>query len=126
MALHFREKVTKLVNSRAERGVLIEFLGNLEYRFGPKIRHEFDVTIEKNRKGGVILDLRTVHRMDSSILGLLLFFNDELKKQEVPLILVPSAEVRDALYYTKLKSFFVLSDTVDEAKASLELSVFAP
>jgi anti-anti-sigma factor len=119
--MHLDHSVTIIETDDGDKAAIIKICGTIFYDLVPALRVEFDHTLRKHRRGGIIVDLVDLVKMDSSALLLLVAFSRDIKAASIELALVPSPSFKETMEKRNLTSFFKCFETVDEAQEALGL-----
>ena len=94
---------------------VIDLTGPLDLYSSTQLK-DIIMNIIKSRVECCILDLKDVNNINSSGLGALIFVSSTLKKLSCPLIIVaPEGPVMQALEITRLRNYFTIVQSLEDA-----------
>ena len=94
---------------------LVELSGSLDLYSSNQLK-DLVIKMIKNKMEGFILDFNKVASINSSGIGALIFVSSTLKKLKCPLvIIVPEGPVMNALEVTRLRNYFTIVPSLEEA-----------
>ena len=96
---------------------LVELGGSLDLYSSEQLK-ELVLKIIERRAERLIISLKDIDRVNSAGIGALIYISSTLKKLNCPLFfVVPEGPVMTALEVTRLKSYFTIAPTLNEAIA---------
>ena len=96
---------------------LVEVSGAMDLASSQELRNTF-MHIIRNKIEHFIINLEEVSSINSAGIGALIFISSTLKKQECPMVVIaPEEPALQALEITKLKSYFTIVASLQEAQA---------
>jgi anti-anti-sigma regulatory factor len=120
--MHRIHGVEVCVTDDALHAVIITIWGSLDTEMERILRVEFDKTLRRNRKAGVIVDLADTDHVSPAAIARLLDFSKHLRKDSIPLYLVVNNELEEHFRRYRVTERLTLVRNIDAAKERLGIT----
>ncbi|MEI6266610.1 MAG: hypothetical protein WCP14_01860 [bacterium] len=117
--MHCVHSIEKFEAGNGHKAVILKLGGNLDDSVEPVLRLEFDKTLIKARKAGVILDLAMVTKLCSAAIGRIYSFGRYLMNDHIPFVIVVPEDEKVSKKLVKYTNNFDLAPDIEVARAML-------